>query len=124
MSFYESPLFVEILIISIYVLLTATLLLAVWSMLRSLRLRDRQPKTMGIPEGKIAWGVFALMTGLLVGTYLLADTSYIYTNGKAFTDPLWLRISDMLINTSIVLISIAVICVIAGAMSLGRKLKV
>ena len=122
MSFYESPLFVEILIIGIYVLLAATLLLAVWSMLRSLRLRDHQPKTMGIPAGKIAWGVFAMMTGLLITTCLLADTSFIYINGKAYDDPVWLRISDMLINTSAILIIVAVICVIAGAMSLGRRL--
>ena len=123
MSFYESPIFVEILLIGIYVMLLATVVLTVWSAIRAVRMRQRQPVVQGIPVSRIAWGVVVLLIVTLGATCLLADTTPLPINGTTYNDTLWLRLSDMFINTSAVLISVATLCVIASMLGIGRKMK-
>ncbi len=120
MSFYESPVFIDMLLGCIYVLLIVTLGLTIWSMVRSLSMRERASKIQGIPARRIAWGVFALLAVTLVLTCLLADTTPLTINGHAFTDTFWLRVSDMLINSSIILMAVAVICAVLGMSGVGR----
>ena len=122
MSFYESPLIINLLLIGIYVLLAATLGLTVWSMVHSLRQRDRKGQTRGIASKRIAWGVAALLVTTLFLTCLTASTQPLLINGEAFDNRFWLRISDMLINSSLVLIVIAAICTLLGIIGIGRKL--
>ena len=123
MNFYESPVFIDILLIGIYVLLLCTLALTVWSMLHTARLHDRQPKEQGIAAGRIAWSVFVLLVLTLGATCLLADTHPLLINGNEYNNKLWLRVSDMLINSSTVLIVVAILCAIAGMWGLGRRLN-
>lgn len=123
MSFYESPLFIDVLLTSIYALLALTLGLTAWSMLRTLQMRNRERLTMGIPAKRIAWGVALLLCATLALTALTADTQPLNTNGHTYDNSFWLRVSDMLINTSTVLIVVAVMCVALSAMGIGRLLK-
>ncbi len=120
MNFYESPVFIDVLLGCIYVLLIATLGLTVWSMVRSLTMRERPSKVQGIPARRIAWGVFALLVATLALTCLLADTTPMTINGHAFTDTFWLRVSDMLINSSLILMIVAIVCTILGMWGVGR----
>lgn len=114
MNFYESPLFVELLIDSVYLLLLVAAALTVWSVLRSLLLRRGQGSDDRMPARRIAWGVAVLLVLTLAVTALLADTSPLLINGRTFTDVLWLRLSDMFIDTSLVLMTVAVGCLIVG----------
>lgn len=114
MNFYESPLFVELLIDSVYLLLLVAAALTVWSALRSLLLRRGQGSDDRMPPRRIAWGVALLLVLTLAVTALLADTSPLLINGRTFTDVLWLRLSDMFIDTSLVLMTVAVGCLIVG----------
>jgi hypothetical protein len=123
MSFYESPLFIDVLLTSIYALLALTLGLTVWSMLRTLQMRNRERLTMGIPAKRIAWGVALLLCATLALTALTADTQPLTINGHLYDSSFWLRVSDMLINTSTVLIVVAVMCVALSALGIGRLLK-
>ena len=123
MSFYESPLFIDVLLVSIYVLTALTVGLTAWSMLRALRMHNSERLTMGIPAKRIAWSVALLLAATLALTALTADTQPLNINGHTFDNSLWLRVSDMLINTSIVLIVVAVVCVALSAFGIGRRLK-
>ena len=123
MSFYESPLFIDVLLTSIYALLALTLGLTVWSMLRTLQMRNRERLTMGIPAKRIAWSVALLLSATLALTALTADTQPLTINGHTYDSRFWLRVSDMLINTSTVLIVVAVMCVALSALGIGRLLK-
>ncbi len=114
MSFYESPLFVELLLDGIYLLLIAVVGLTAWSALRTVRLRKGQDGEERIPARGIAWGVAALLVLTLSATALLADTTPLTINGKTFSDTFWLRVSDMLINTSGVLMLVAIVCALFG----------
>lgn len=121
MTFYSSPLFIDILLIVIYVMLAAAIGLVVWSAFHSLKKRDRQTTELGFPAKHIVWGVVVLLLLTLTFTYLFADTTPIIINGKPYSDAFWLRISDIFINTSLVLIVTAVGCVIGGALWGGRR---
>ena len=55
--------------------------------------------------------------------YLLAGTQPLVINGKPFSDTFWLRTSDMFINTSVVLILIAIIGAAIGYSGIMRKMN-
>jgi len=122
MNFYESPLFVELLLDGICLLVVAALVLTVWSVAYSLRLRRGQADSDRVPARRIAWGVAALLVLTMAATALLADTTPLSINGRAFTDTFWLRMSDMLINTSGILMLVAVVCVVGGEVK-NKRIK-
>jgi hypothetical protein len=115
MRFYEYPLFVDLLLWTVYVLLAITVGLTLWSMLRS---PSRLWKGGTLP----AWIAFALLVLTLAVTCLLANTTPIVINGKTYADALWLRVSDMLIYTSLFLIFVAVLGVAFGMSGLSRRI--
>jgi hypothetical protein len=114
MSFYVSPTVIDVLLVSIYVMLALTLALTGWSVLRTMQFRKKGNKDQGIPARTIGWGVAATLICALAITWMLADTTPIIINGKAYDNVFWLRISDMLIYTSAVLIVLAVGSIVAG----------
>lgn len=113
--------FVELLLDSIYILLAMAVMLTGWSAVRSVRLRKGQHEGGGVPVRGIAWGVFALLVLTFGATALLADVSPMTINGHLYDSTTWLRVSDMLINTSAVLMLVAVICLIVGYTGVVRK---
>jgi hypothetical protein len=106
---YTSPLFVNIVLYTIYALVGVALLLTGWSVVRSLRL---QGKSGGIQHGvharTIALSTLALLVLTLVATWLLGSKEPLNVNGETYDNTLWLRISDMLIGTTLVLMILAV----------------
>lgn len=105
----ESPLFIDIVLYTIYVLLAAAVLLTVWSVVRGFRrsggLKVRGYEN-GVPVRRIAWLTAGVLVVTLAVTWLTASTQPLNINGKTFADAFWLRISDMLINTALVLVVI------------------
>lgn len=120
MSFYEYPLFVDILLIAMYVLLFATVALAVWSMVNSIRQHGTE-KDESKATRYISICVVVLLILTLGISWFSADSTPLNINGKAFEDRTWLCISDMLINSSIAMILIAAACVIVSMAAPGRR---
>ncbi|WP_027454546.1 hypothetical protein [Xylanibacter brevis] len=102
---------IDVILYTIYILLAVGTGLALWSALRHVRVT---PLMAGVGAGLLA---------LLALTYLLADTTPLTINGRTFDDVFWLRVSDMLIWTSVVLMLIAALGVIVSTSGLSRKLK-
>ena len=121
MSFYEYPLFVDILLITMYVLLFTTVALAVWSMVNSIRQHGAEKDKRSKATRYISIGVVVLLTLTLGISWLSADSTPLNINGKAFDDRTWLCISDMLINSSITMILIAAVCVVVSMAAPGRR---
>lgn len=121
---FESPLFIDILLYIIYGMTLIALGLTVWSGVRSMRQQDKSDtRSNGIPVRRIALITVALLVVTLLLTCLLASTSPLTINGKPFSDKFWLRVSDMFINTSLILIIVAFIGAIIGYSGVSRKLK-
>ena len=119
---YESPEFASLMLIAIYVLTIAAIAVTVWSVVHTMRTAHSEGRSNGIPTRRIVCLVVALLALLLTVTALTASTRPLFVNGKTFDDTFWLRVSDMLIVTSIALIAIAAIATVASMAGLGRKL--
>jgi hypothetical protein len=123
MSFYESPVFVSILLHVIYALLAVAVVIMVWSMVRSLRQKSGGDSIVhGIAVRRIAIATALLLLTIMALTWLLASTTPLTINSRTYDDPFWLRASDMLINTSIILIVLAAIGVALGMAGVSRKM--
>lgn len=115
---YESPVFVSIVLYTIYALLLLAVVLMVWSAVRGMRMLDRHAgRQNGVPQRKIALLTAGGLLLLMGAAWLLSSTKPIQVNGKVFADAFWLRTSGMLIVTPIVLIAIiAVLMIVAEIM--------
>ena len=110
----ESPLFVDIVLYAIYALTAVAVVLTAWSVARGLRLRGTakaQGYENGVPARRIALLAAGDLVLTMVVTGLTASVEPLNINGKIYNDVFWLRVSDMLIHTAIVLV-ILVACVI------------
>ena len=109
----DSPLFIDIVLYTIYVLLAAAVLLTVWSVVRPYVRGERCEVRgeNGVPARRIAWLTAGLLVVTLAVTWLTASTQPLNINGKTFSDAFWLRMSDMLINTALVMIVVLTITI-------------
>ena len=115
---YESPTYVSIVLYTIYGLLLLAVVLTGWSMVRSLRLQGKEGGWQnGVPARRIAFLTVALLVLTMAITWLLGSTKPLSINGETFSDAFWLKTSDMLIATSIVLI------IALGVMGIVSMLK-
>ena len=75
---------------------------SVWHGMRTRRKGD--DIINGVPAGKIGWCVAIGLVVCLVLTFLLGSSKPVMTNGTLYKDAFWLRLTDMFIYTSILLI--------------------
>ena len=113
---------IDIELVVIYLVIFVTTVITIWSAVRSLKKRDRSQNIVNnIPVTKIAYGVTALLVVCLLLTFLLGSSKPIQLGEKLYTDSFWLKISDMFIYTSGILIVVAVGCFIYGMSGLSLK---
>lgn len=107
--------FINVLLVFIEILIVGTVGLSVWSHVRSVKLRDSADKNKNsIPMVKIAaWIAFAIWVVYLI-TEIFTDSDSININGKLYDDSLWLHISDIVLNTAIVIFTLAALAVCCG----------
>ena len=112
---FDSPQYVSIVLHVIYVLLFLAVALTMLSALRSLFIQARSEGIEGrVPQRRIALAAALLLVVSLAVTWLLGSTSPLIVNGKTYNDAFWLRISDMLIYTSIVLMAVVAVVAVVG----------
>ncbi|MBR1502811.1 MAG: hypothetical protein IJ618_02870 [Prevotella sp.] len=100
-----SPLFADIMLWLMYLVLTVALGVTAYSVYHTLRNKQKGDDIVnGVPAGKIGWCVAGGLVVCLVVTFLLGSSSPLLVNGQPFTDVFWLKTTDMFIFTSILLI--------------------
>ena len=76
--------------------------LSVW---KTVRMRTKDDEVVnGVPQTRIAWTTAGVFVVVLLVTYLLGSSDPLMTNGKVFDSQFWLKLTDMFIYTSIILI--------------------
>ena len=121
---YESPLFVDIVLYVLYVLLALAVVLTTWSVVRGLRMRGKEGGVEHqIPARRIALLTAALLVVTMAVTWLLGSTKPLSINGKIFADAFWLRTSDMLIMTPAILFVVLLFLGAVGAYRSYRLFK-
>ena len=105
--------FVEILLVLMYVLLTLAVVATVFSIVRTVKVRGKDfGVSNGVPAMRIALTTFGLLLILLALTFLAGSDAPLLINGEEYADGLWLKISDMFINSSLILLLICSVLVI------------
>lgn len=121
---FNAPLFTDLLIVFMLFLTFGALLLAVISIVQSVRRVGSGEKIInGVPAQRLIIIVVVITTILLLLTFLFGSTEEMPVNGVLYTDSSWLRVADMFVNTSLVMIVIAIGAMVYGATRYYRKRK-
>ena len=103
----EAPLYIDLVLVLVYLLAAASLAVISWSAVRQLHSRGRS-------ISRLSLGVTAAVAIVLLLTWLTASVRPLSVAGKVYDDPFWLRIADMFINTSLLLIIVCSVIVIVA----------
>ena len=88
-----------------YIAIVVTIMVTAYSVWHGLRFRRKGDDVVnGVPAGKIGWIVAIGFVLCMVLTFAFGSTKPIISNGQMLTDTFWLRVADMFIYTSIILI--------------------
>ena len=120
---FNAPLFTDVLIGLMWLFLVGGIGLAIYSMWKDYRGSRSEAVVNGVPVRRIfriTWiGLFAL----LVLTFALGSSAPMLINGENYADWLWLKLSDMFVITSLLMLLAGMGAVIFGATRYIRKVK-
>lgn len=106
--------FTDALLIAIYVALAATLAAVVVSSVMSARRRLSDAAVVnGINTPLIVGITAAAVVACLIITYVTGSSQPIIIGGEEYADTLWLKASEMFINTAIVLLAAIIVLALA-----------
>ncbi|MBQ7419198.1 MAG: hypothetical protein IJV17_00495 [Prevotella sp.] len=114
----------EVMLWLMYAALLTAIVVTVVCAVRSFRHRSESIAASNrVPRRQIAWGVLVFTIVLLAGACLLGSAQPLIINGVSYTNTFWLKTTDGLIVTSLILFVIAACFVAFGVSGLNRKLK-
>lgn len=120
---FNDPLFTDAVLWFIYILVVGACCVAVFSLARAFKRRDGADDVINnLPAAKIKYITFGLLFALLTLTFLFGSTEPVLVNGVKYTDTLWLKLTDMFLNTSLALFVVAALGVAFGLSGHSRKL--
>lgn len=117
---FNAPLLTDMLIVFMELMLAATILTCLVAVARKLRKKSRASLVNGINTSKILIGVVMLVAVLLALTFILGSGEEMLINGKIFDNVLLLKLTDMFVHSSIVLLALTTIAAFWGTL---RHLK-
>lgn len=125
---FNAPLLTDVLLWFVYVLTVVALATVLLSVVHGVRSKsDDSGVTNGVPAARIFYFSLALPVLTLIVTFALGSTEPLLINGKPYSTESWLRVTDMFINTSLVLIVVAILAVAYGLLGLnlrhGRRVR-
>jgi len=105
MNSFVSPFLADVMLGLMYLVTAVALGVTAYSVWHGMRTRRKGDDIInGVPAGKIGWCVAIGLVVCLVLTFLLGSSKPVMTNGTLYKDAFWLRLTDMFIYTSILLI--------------------
>ena len=120
---FNAPIFTDVVLGYLYFLLVVTVIVSIVSVVRAIRQRDVNTRVVnGVPAYKIAYGSVALLVISMLLTFIFGSSTPLKVNGVAYSDTFWLKATDMFINTSIILVVVALIAVGYGLLGFNRRL--
>ena len=115
MNSFVSPFFADLMLGLMYLAVAIALGVTAYSVWHGMRNRRKGDDVINrVPAGRIGWCVAIGLVVCLVLTFLLGSSAPVVTNGVSFTDKLWLKVTDMFIYTSILLIIGCFVSAIVG----------
>ncbi|MCR5577634.1 MAG: hypothetical protein K6F74_00255 [Prevotella sp.] len=95
----------EVMLWLMYAAVAVALVVTGLSVWKTVRLRTKDDEVInGVPQTRIAWTTAGVFLLCLAATYLLGSSEPLMTNGQVFASKFWLKMTDMFIYTSVILI--------------------
>ena len=102
---FVSAFWADVMLWLMYFMLVASLVVTGLSVWKTLRMRTKDDEVInGVPQTRIAWTTAGCFVVCLVVTWLLGSSTPLTTNGEVFASKFWLKMTDMFIYTSVILI--------------------
>ena len=121
---FNAPLLTDMLLGYIYLMVVVAIGVTAYSVVHGIRTRGRQGYSEnGVAAGRIPIATWVFTVLLLVISFALGSTEPIKVNGKDFCEGIWLRLSDMFIISSGVMILLAILAVAFGMSGYSRRMK-
>ena len=121
---FNAPLLTDMLLGYIYLMVVVAIGVTAYSVVHGIRTRGRQGYSEnGVAAGRITIITWGVTFALLASTFALGSTDPIKVNGKDFCEGIWLRLSDMFIISSGVMILLAILAVAFGMSGYSRRMK-
>ncbi|MFC2276731.1 MAG: hypothetical protein ACFNLG_05655 [Prevotella nigrescens] len=119
---FNAPLFTDVLLIFMWALFGLAVFAMVLSLIHSARtISGKQRIVNGIPTYRISVAVFGTTLLCLVLSFMFGSSHPMVINGANYTDKFWLKVSDMFVTSSIVLLLFAIVVTVFGATRYYRK---
>ena len=120
---FTAPLFTDVLIGLMWLFLVGGIGLAIYSMGKDYRGSRSEAVGNGVPVRRIFRITWIGLLALLVLTFALGSSAPMLINGENYADWLWLKLSDMFVITSLLMLLAGMGAVIFGATRYIRKVK-
>lgn len=120
---FNAPLFTDVLIGLMWLFLVGGIGLAIYSMWKDYRGSRSEAVVNGVPVRRIFRITWIGLLALLVLTFALSSSAPMLINGENYADWLWLKLSDMFVITSLLMLLAGMGAVIFGATRYIRKVK-
>ena len=118
---FNAPLFTDVLIFLMWLFLIGGVGLAVYSMVKDYRSSKSEAVVNGVPVRRIFRITWLTLLAVLVLTFLLGGSDPMLINGENYADWLWLKLSDMFVITSLLMLLAGIGTVCFGATRYIRK---
>ena len=118
---FNAPLFTDVLIFLMWLFLIGGVGLAVYSMVKDYRSSKSEAVVNGVPVRRIFRITWLILLAVLVLTFLLGGSDPMLINGENYADWLWLKLSDMFVITSLLMLLAGIGAVCFGATRYIRK---
>ena len=118
---FNAPLFTDVLIFLMWLFLIGGVGLAVYSMVKDYRSSKSDAVVNGVPVRRIFRITWLTLLAVLVLTFLLGGSDPMLINGENYADWLWLKLSDMFVITSLLMLLAGIGAVCFGATRYIRK---
>lgn len=117
---FNAPLFTDLLMALMYVLLVCAVAIAVCSAVKAARFKTREGEDFRL-RSRLTCSVWGGLLAVLIITFLAGSSQPIPVNGETYADWLWLKLSDMFVLTSVILLVAGAATVLFGATRYVRK---
>jgi len=111
-----------VLVVFLFLVLLGAVAVALWSLVVRFRKRSRQPELNTlIPTTRISWSVAAGVLVLMIVGFVVSPAGSMVINGGEYDNRLWIKTAGMFIIAAAVLITIAILLIVAGYLLNRRK---
>lgn len=119
---FNEPLLTDVLMVLMILMTIGGIALVAWSIVRDMKVVGKgESYSNNIPVKKIGYCVACGTFVVMLLTFILGSSTPMKINGADYTDAFWLKVSDMFVCSSILLIVAAIAAVIYGSTKYIRK---